>query len=79
MATFKHGDHVTLFDAYGGYKEGQLHSPDVECSVFDHSNPPRAHLEMRPQSTSGAYAVHTLILPDGRKFRTEGRLTKAVA
>lgn len=51
---FKHGDKVTLHDAYGLSYDGYLHLPEG--------------------STRGAYGVHTLILPGGRKFRSEGRL-----
>lgn len=51
---FKHGDKVTMHDAYGMSHNGHLYLPEG--------------------ATNGRYGVHTLILPGGRKFRSEGRL-----
>lgn len=61
---FKHGDHVTLHDAYGKATDGILHAPDSLAA---------------PQSLNGKYGVYTLILPGNRRFRSEGRIYHRVA
>lgn len=72
--TFKNGDKVTLIDAYGGHTVGSLHLPDL---VLYAPSTGKKWTETRVET--GAYSVHTLILEDGRKFRSEGRLKKGTS
>lgn len=67
--TFKNGDKVTLIDAYGGHTTGELYLPDIELY-----SPATGKKWQETRIETGAYAVHTLILEDGRRFRSEGRL-----
>lgn len=64
---FKHGDKVTIVDPYGFDHVGTLHLPDV----LMYSANGNYH---QAQSTTGGYAVHTIVNQSGNLFRTEGRL-----
>lgn len=64
---FKHGDNVIIFDAYGHHRAGTLHLPDQVQYTGNGSL-------LNVRKTDGSYGVHTLNLPGGRKYRTEGRL-----
>lgn len=67
--SFRNGDTVILTDsAYGTEVKGALHLPDLVM----YGNGRRWS---EPQKTYGGYGVHTLILPNGSRFRTEGRLS----
>lgn len=61
--TFRHGDPVTLDG-----RKGTLYLPLL--TMYGHG---RTWDE--PQQTTGGYGVHTIILEDGSRFRTEGRLS----
>lgn len=79
---FKHGDRVTLHDAYGKATDGILHAPDEEFTRFQRvpgSTEAVGQSVMVPQSLGGGYGVYTLILPGNRRFRSEGRIYHRVA
>lgn len=67
--TFKHGDAVTLCDRSGNTRTGKLHLPDKVYSG------PRITPFTYAQSTLGGYGLHTIILSDGSRFRTQGWLS----
>lgn len=69
---FRNGDRVTLIDAYGTRTLGTLHLPDIKLY-----SPSTGKKWTAPRVETGAYAIHTLILEDGRRFRSEGRLKLA--
>lgn len=69
---FRNGDKVTLTDAYGTRTLGKLHLPDINLY-----SPATGRKRTAPRVETGAYATHTLILEDGRRFRSEGRLKLA--
>lgn len=79
---FKHGDRVTLHDAYGKATDGILHAPDEHYTHFQRvpgSTKTVGRSVTVPQSLSGAYGVYTLVMPGNRRFRSEGRIYHRVA
>lgn len=71
---FKNGDAVTITDAYGGKTTGTLHLPDREYIVRYGTMGKYARVALIPQKLGSGYGLATLILENGRRFRTEGRL-----
>lgn len=71
---FKHGNPVILTDASGRETSGTLHFPPVTFTGHTRNG---AALTQEERTDTGAYAVHTIILEDGHRFRTEGRLQHA--
>lgn len=66
---FRNGDTVTLTDSvYGTQITGTLYLPDLVMYGNGRQWSER-------QESQGSYGVHTLILTDGSRFRTEGRLS----
>lgn len=67
MTKFIHGQPVRVIVPSGRDAVGVLHLPDVVMHG-------RRGSELLPRETSGGYVVHTIRMPDGSLFRTEGRL-----
>ncbi len=65
----RNGDHLTVTDAYGRTTEGTLHLPSLRMSG------PTVPAHDVPQVLTEGYQVVTPTLPNGNRFRTEGRLS----
>lgn len=72
---YKHGQAVTLTGVDGTVKTGTLHLPDQGMSMYTRSGWKEWD---EPRMTSGALGVHAIILADGARFRTHGRLSQVV-
>lgn len=74
---FKNGDAVAITDAHGKTTLGTLFLPDREYLVRYGKMGEYSRLEKIPQTLCAGYGVATLILENGNRFRTEGRLSRA--
>lgn len=66
---FVNGNTVKL-EGTSGSVVGELHLPNAVFFT-------QYGIKSEPRQTSGGYGLHTLILPDGNRYRSKGRLTRA--
>ena len=62
-------------DTYNTTTEGTLHLPDTQ--YFHHTQQGITPVVIPQTVEENTYGTHTIILPNGRKFRTTGTLTAA--